>query len=279
VFMMETASVHLRGQLGSLGRSIIQRLLRDNVNIIVQEDSQKSLNEFFSTELEFSKSQILSSLSNPISPGNRVILLGFDNYTASGDDSDIGIGIDGAEVILVTPNVNDVEYDLSEVDCHFIIYDMIPSESSPPWSNLHLDEMIDSLIDDSDYETTGYTGWWVAEQDVADAISRLMLSNHPSPNIVNFAGRRSWEMGQIFDELQMLYSRTVAGQSGSFTTEHLVTPSTPAIELVSFEQSVQHERPDLKPLHESLILADGDGWRSMTPIRTALMHFLIGKMK
>jgi hypothetical protein len=277
--MMETASVHLRGQLDSLGRSIIQRLLRDNVNIIVREGSHKLLNEFFSTELEFSKSQILSSLSNPISPGHRVILLGFDNYTASSDNSDVGIGIDGAEVILVTPGGTDIEYDLSEVDCHFIIYDMIPSESSPTWGNLHLDGMIDSLMDDGDYESTGYTGWWVAEQDVADAISRMMLSKHPSPNVVNFSGRRSWEMDQIFDELQMLYSRTIAGQSGSFTTEHLVSPSTPVIELVSFEQSVQHERPDLKPLHESLILADGDGWRSMTPIRTALMHFLIGKMK
>ncbi|MDP6333194.1 MAG: hypothetical protein QF479_01000 [Candidatus Poseidoniaceae archaeon] len=276
--MVEMPSVHLRGHLGSLGRSIIQRLLRDSVNIIVQEEHYSSLNQFFSTELEFSKSQILSSHSHPIAPGHRVLLLGFENYKSSADDLDVGIGVDGAEVILVTPSINHIEIDSSEIDGHFIIHDLIPSDSIPPWNNQYLDEMIDSLIGGSDYKNTGHVGWWVAELDVADAISRLMLSKHPSPKEVNFAGRRSWKLGQVFDELQMLYKRTIAGQSGDFTTEHLTSPSTPHIELVPVEQSMQSKRPNLESLHESLVLADGDGWRSMTPIRTALMHFLIGKM-
>ena len=70
-------------------------------------------------------------------------------------------------------------------------------------------------------EKVGHVGWWVAELDIADAISRLMLSNHSSPKEVNFAGRRSWKSNQVFEELQILYKRTIAGQSGSFTTEHL----------------------------------------------------------
>ena len=105
-----------------------------------------------------------------------------------------------------------------------------------------------------------------------------LLSNHPNPSQVNIAGRRSWGSEQVFEELGMLYNRTIAGQSGDFTTKDLTSPSTPSIELVPVDQSRQNIRPDLKSLHKSLILADGDGWRPLTPIRTGLMHFLIGKM-
>ena len=277
--MMEKACVHIRGQLGSLGHSIIQRLLREDLDIIVQEDNLKTLKKLFSTELEFSKSNISSCQDNSIVAGNRVLLLGFDNYRASNDDPQLGIGIDGAEVILVTPSNVLVEVDSSEVDCHFLIHDMIPSESSShPWENPSLDDMIESLVEGEDFDITADIGWWVAEVDVADAISRLLLSSHPNPSQVNIAGRRSWDVEQVFEELEMLYNRTIAGQSGDFTTKHLSSPSTPNIELISVEQSRQNIRPDLKALHESLVLADGDGWRPMTPIRTGLMHFLIGKM-
>ena len=166
----------------------------------------------------------------------------------------------------------------SEVDCHFLIHDMIPSNSLHPWENQSLDGMIESLVEGKDFDFTTDVGWLVAEVDVADAISRLILSDHPNHSEVNIAGRRSWDTGQVFEELEMLYNRTIAGQSGDFTTKHLSSPSTPNIELVPIEQSRQNNRPDLKSLHESLVLADGDGWRPMTPLRTGLMHFLIGKM-
>jgi hypothetical protein len=204
--------------------------------------------------------------------------LGFENYLSRFDDSKIGIGVDGAEVILVTPLRLGVEFDLSEIDGHFIVHDMIPSVSSVLWDNPYLDDMIQSLIEGYDFDSKGYVGWWVAELDIADAISRLMLSNHSSPKEVNFAGRRSWKSNQVFEELQILYKRTIAGQSGSFTTEHLTSPSTPEIELLPGEMSVHNKRPSLNTLHDSLILADGEGWRPMTPLRTSLMHFLIGKL-
>jgi len=276
--MMERACVHIRGQLGSLGHSIIQRLLRDELDIIVQEEYHQSLNKLFSTELEFSKSNISSCKDNPIVAGNRVLLLGVDNFSTSYDDPQVGIGVDGVEVILVTSSNDLVKIDTSEVDCHFLIHDMIPSNSLHPWKNQSLDDMIESLVEGKDFDITADVGWWVAEVDVADAISRLILSDHPNHSEVNIAGRRSWDTGQVFEELEMLYNRTIAGQSGEFTTKHLSSPSTPNIELVPVEQSRQNNRPDLKSLHESLVLADGDGWRPMTPLRAGLMHFLIGKM-
>ena len=76
----------------------------------------------------------------------------------------------------------------------------------------------------------------------------------------------------------MLYQRTIAGQSGEFTTSHLTAASSPKIAVVPIDQVGQLNRPNLKPLHDSLVDSDGGGWRPMTPIRTGLMHFLIGKM-
>ena len=277
--MEGVACIHIRGQLGSLGNSIIQRLLRDEVSIIVHADNFAEVNKKFSTEIEFSESQIHSSENVSIAPGHRILLLGFENYNSSGDDSSFGIGIDGAEVILVTPNLGDIEIDASEVDAHITIHDMIPNDSIYPWNCQILDGIFKELVGGNSIALSNGAGWWIGELDVADAISRLVLSSSSMPELVQIAGRRSWANSQILEELQILYSRTMAGQSGDFTTEHLTSPRTPKIELVVVDGSIQDNRPDLKTLHESLFLADGEGWRPMTPIRTALMHFLIGKMK
>lgn len=277
--MEGVACIHIRGQLGSLGNSIIQRLLRDEVSIIVQAGNFVEVNQKFSTEIEFSKSKIYSSQNVSIAPGHRLLILGFENYNSIEDDSNFGIGIDGAEIILVTPSLGDIEIDTSEVDAHTIIHDMIPNDSAYPWNCQILDDIFEDLVEGNNITLSNGSGWWISELDVADAISRLVLSSSPMPELVHIAGRRSWKNSQILEELQILYSRTIAGQSGDFTTEHLTSPSVPKIELVVVEDSVQDNRPELKTLHESLVLADGGGWRPMTPIRTALMHFLIGKMK
>lgn len=276
--MVETPYIHLRGIFGSLGRCIIQRLLRNRSNIIVSNEYHKSLTKLFSTELEFSDTEILPSSNCPISPGHRVVILSPDGQFSNDYGLDGVLSIADIEVILVTPNLDSIQFDLGKFDSHFIIHHMIPSDSSPHWNNQLLDGMIDSLLDGNDFHSDGHVGWWVAEQDVADAICRMIVSEHTCPKTVNVTGRRSWKAEQVFEELEMLYNRTMAGQSGSFTSEHLSTPRTPNIEVVAVEQSIQYKRPDLKNLHDSLVLADGEGWRPMTPIRAGLMHFLIGKM-
>ena len=110
--------IHLRGQLGSLGNSIIQRLLREEVEIVLGRSDFEKANKVFSTELEFSKSCLSISEDCKINQGHRVVLIGFQDYTSIYDDSELGIGIDGAEVILVTPNLGSVEVDTSEIDSH-----------------------------------------------------------------------------------------------------------------------------------------------------------------
>tara|TARA_B100000767_G_C19760139_1_gene534792 strand:- start:2527 stop:2769 length:243 start_codon:yes stop_codon:yes gene_type:complete len=77
----------------------------------------------------------------------------------------------------------------------------------------------------------------------------------------------------------------MAGRTGEFSVEHLTAAPTPTIEVKSLtapstipmtvEENSQ-VRPDLSPLHDILFRIDGDGWRPLVPIRSALMHSLAG---
>jgi hypothetical protein len=270
--------IHIRGQLGSLGNSIIQRLLRSKVDIVIQQRKYESIISNFSTELEFSESNIHSSEQYELIPGHRMLLLGFADYRDDFDDANTGIGMGGVEVILVTPNLDELEIDTSEIDSHVVIHDMIPSASTPPWDCSQLDTFMSALVSDNVIEDSESSGWWIAELDVSDAISRLVISDHPMPVKIDISGRRSWNSKQIFEELEMLYKRTIAGQSGEFLASHLTSTSTPGIAVILAKDVKQLNRPDLKLLHDALIKSDGEGWRPTTPIRTGLMHFLIGKM-
>ena len=271
--------IHLRGQLGSLGNSIIQRLLREEVEIVLGRSDFEKANKVFSTELEFSKSCLSRSEDCKINQGHRVVLIGFQDYTSIYDDSELGIGIDGAEVILVTPNLGSVEVDTSEIDSHIIVHDMIPTDSVKPWENQFLNSILASLSSGEKIVDVLTPKYLVAELDVADALSRLLIGDNPTPKSLDISGRRGWSQVQIYQELEVLYNRTMAGQTGNFSTENLTTPSTPNIELMTKGEVIEDNRPKLEGLHRALIDSGFEGWRPTTPIRTALMYFLIGKLK
>ena len=271
--------IHLRGQLGSLGNTVIQRLLREKVEIVLSTDDFEEANEKFSVDLEFSQSRIVSSEDCKIDSGHRIVLFGFQGYFSDHDDVELGIEVDGAEVILITPSVG-IDIDTSEIDSHIIVHDMIPHRSEMPWNNQFLDDIMDSLIDGSEVlEKKRNSRFLVAELDVADAVSRLLISNNPIPSLIDISGRRGWDDMQIYQELKILYNRTIAGQTGEFSAENLTSPSTPNIELLHKDEVVAESRPRLEVLHKALTDSGFEGWRPTIPIRTALMYFLIGKLK
>ena len=129
--------------------------------------------------------------------------------------------------------------------------------------------------------------WWVSDIDVADALVRILLSEEPFTSEMKISGRRSWSEVQTLEELSLLYNRTVAGRTGQFSVEHLTAAPTPSIEVQSLivqphlpmdVDENARKRPDLSPLHALLYRIDGDGWRPLVPIRTALMHALADYM-
>jgi hypothetical protein len=123
--------------------------------------------------------------------------------------------------------------------------------------------------------------WWVSEMDVADSIVRILVSDQSFPTFANISGRRAWSDDQTVEEMKLLFSRTMAGKSGMFSAQHLTTPPSPIIEVEAISQLNDNEypRPDLESIHQVLVACDGDGWRPLMPIRSALMAFLAGAIQ
>ena len=277
---MATPVIHIRGSNSCLGRSLISRLIRADVKIVIPEFDYQWAEQMFSTELNYSNSQLLKSKETTIEQGHRVILLGLGPYLNDMEQS--SIGVDGSETILVTPGFEKIEIDTSEIDSHLIISHMIPTACDDSWCCPVIENWYNAITNnetiDSDIRPRH---WWVSEMDVADSIVRILISEHPFPPNANISGRRAWSDDQTVEELRLLFSRTMAGKSGMFSAQHLTTPSSPIIEVeaISKVDDNEHPRPDLESIHQVLVSCDGDGWRPLMPIRSALMMFLAGALQ
>jgi hypothetical protein len=234
----------------------------------------------FSTELKYSNSQLFKSEATAIAQGHRVILLGLGPYLNNAEQS--SIGVDGSETILITPGFKKIDIDTSEIDSHLIISHMIPTACDDSWCCPVIQNWYNAIINNQTITSDMRPRhWWVSEMDVVDSIVRILVSDQPFPSNANISGRRAWSDDQTVEEMKLLFSRTMAGKSGMFSAQHLTTPPSPIIEVeaISKINENEHPRPDLESIHQVLVACDGDGWRPLMPIRSALMMFLAGAMQ
>ncbi len=120
--------------------------------------------------------------------------------------------------------------------------------------------------------------YWVSESDVVEAFVRIAFHSPVLPDIVDIAGRRGWSAQQTIDEFSMLWQRTQAGSTGTFTASLLDQPPSPKISVVPIQDVVEQERPPLGALHDALMQCDEQGWQPSSPLRTALMLYLAGRI-
>ena len=281
--MLQRPVIHLRGPPTSLMVGLIERLLRTASELVVDDPLYTMIVNHYANDLQYGEASVSPSVQRALSTGHRVVMVGQGPFNTEYKDS-VGFDLDGVELILITSadEVSDVAFDW--VDAHVSIHDLIPMHDGGTW--------IPSLL--SGWHETLSNGrmpvieregqhWWVGEIDVADAIVRLLMSATPFPQNSKMSGRRSWSTQQTFDEFVMLYQRTLAGQSGSFGVDELSAAPSPNIELQplvisdSIPMSLEvnrAQRPDLSAIHDALHAADGDGWRPLVPVRTAMMHCL-----
>ena len=277
---MATPVVHIRGSDCCVGRSLVSRLIRSDVKIVIPEVDLQSFEKLFSTELIYSNSQLLNSENTPIEQGHRVVLLGLGPFIGNAEQS--SIGVDGSETILITPGFEKVEVDSSEIDSHLIINHMIATACNDYWCCPILQNWYNAISSEQNIESDPRPKhWWVSEMDVVDSIVRILVSDLPFPKKVNISGRRAWSDNQTVEEMRLLFSRTMAGKSGMFSAQHLTTPSSPIIEVEAISKGNEndHPRPNLESIHQILVACDGDGWRPLMPIRSALMVFLAGAIQ
>ncbi|MBT6923677.1 hypothetical protein N8930_00825 [Euryarchaeota archaeon] len=275
--------VHLRGEPSSLMFGLVERLLRSATDLVLDTPLHDMVVVRYANDLAFGEAAIFTPEAKPLSFGHRVVMVGFGPFTTE-DDGQGGLDVDGVELILVTPAEHIAEVSFDWVDAHVEVHDLIPMHSGGGWMPPVLTRWFEALVAGQATELlAGPEHWWVGEVDVADALGRLLISEQAFPEICKMSGRRSWGEDQTLEEFQMLYRRTSAGQSGSFGIEELTAAPTPKIELQTLMvsdslpltvEANRHQRPDLSAIHDALHAADGDGWRPLVPVRTALMHCL-----
>ncbi|MBT5727711.1 MAG: hypothetical protein HOI75_07785 [Euryarchaeota archaeon] len=275
--------VHLRGEPSSLMFGLVERLLRSATDLVLDTPLHDVVVVRYANDLAFGEAAIFTPEAKPLSFGHRLVMVGFGPFTTEGEGQG-GLDVDGVELILVTPAEHIAEVSFDWVDAHVEVHDLIPMHSGGGWMPPVLTRWFEALVAGQATELlAGPEHWWVGEVDVADALGRLLISEQAFPEICKMSGRRSWGEDQTLEEFQMLYRRTSAGQSGSFGIEELTAAPTPKIELQTLMvsdslpltvEANRHQRPDLSAIHDALHAADGDGWRPLVPVRTALMHCL-----
>ncbi|MDA8615755.1 hypothetical protein N9L27_02900 [Candidatus Poseidoniales archaeon] len=275
--------VHLRGEPSSLMFGLVERLLRSATDLVLDTPLHDMVVVRYANDLAFGEAAIFTPEAKPLSFGHRVVMVGFGPFTTEGEGQG-GLDVDGVELILVTPAEHIAAVSFDWVDAHVEVHDLIPMHSGGGWMPPVLTRWFEALVAGQATELlAGPEHWWVGEVDVADALGRLLISEQAFPEICKMSGRRSWGEDQTLEEFQMLYRRTSAGQSGSFGIEELTAAPTPKIELQTLMvsdslpltvEANRHQRPDLSAIHDALHAADGDGWRPLVPVRTALMHCL-----
>lgn len=226
---------------GSIAQSFIERLLMFDVEVSLDEDDVEVVRQQHTTLLK----------------------AGIAKVTAIGD------------VDLVFTFFNEINTIEINGRCSLLLHDVLPSGENTGLVNPGLDSIWNSIDSVMEVEASHY---WVAESDVVDALIRIALHQPKLPKHIDIAGRRRWSAQQTHHEMRMLYNRTRAGSTGQFTATLLDQPASPSIEVVPINAAHQSTRPPLGPIHEVLEQCDGQGWQPTSPLRTAMMVYLAGKL-
>ena len=272
--MSKPRVVHFLGEILGVGEDLIHKLVCNNTKCSIVDNWYDLLISQMSTELEiFSERPILF---NPDLVYSNDVLLYFalneqtvDLDTLAGIDCDVILLLDGNSRIDVQGRSLNLIY----------LHDLISFSEVESTANEKLDQLFDLCSSYSrDFNLpSDEKHWWVSQQDVAAGLFRLINYTRPLPQLIHICGRRGWTNQETFEQLELLYNRTIAGSSGQFQTSHLESKPVIHPTVAKVSQITQSTRPDLSIINELLIDIDGEGWRPLTPLRTSLMHYLATK--
>jgi nucleoside-diphosphate-sugar epimerase len=113
---------------------------------------------------------------------------------------------------------------------------------------------------------------WVHVRDVVDALTILIMAegNLIAKGTIDVCGRRAWAEQDVIEEIGLLWQRYLNAIHHTHTLESLSDVPSP----VRASDATHSNRPDLRPLHNALIDAGGEGWHPLVPMRTSLMELI-----
>ena len=272
--MSKPRVVHFLGELLGVGEDLIHKLVCNNIKCSIVDNWYDLLISKMSTELEvFSERPILF---NPDLVDSNDMLLYFALHGQT-VDFDTLAGID-CDVILLLDGNSRIDVQVTSLNIIYI-HDLISFSEVESIANEKLDQLFDLCISNSrDFNLpSDEKHWWVSQQDVAAGLFRLIDYTRPLPQLIHICGRRGWTNQETFEQLELLYNRTIAGSSGQFQTSHLESKPVIHPTVAKVSQITPSTRPNLSIINELLIDIDGEGWRPLTPLRASLMHYLATK--
>lgn len=272
--MSKPRVVHFLGELLGVGEDLMHKLVCNNIKCSIVDNWYDLLISKMSTELEvFSERPILF---NPDLVDSNDMLLYFALHGQT-VDFDTLAGID-CDVILLLDGNSRIDVQVTSLNIIYI-HDLISFSEVESIANEKLDELFDLCTSNSmDFNLpSDEKHWWVSQQDVAAGLFRLIDYTRLLPQLIHICGRRGWTNQETFEQLELLYNRTIAGSSGQFQTSHLESKPVIHPTVAKVSQITPSTRPDLSIINELLIDIDGEGWRPLTPLRTSLMHYLATK--
>ena len=179
-------------------------------------------------------------------------------------------------ILLVNEETN---ADFEQMNLKIIhLHDMIAYSSIADLDN-NLDELLQLCQSNTsvEFSLSSKKFWWVSQQDVATGLGRLIDNVALLPAKLDLCGRRGWTENETFQQLKMLYNRTIAGSSGQFQINHLEPKPVIEATLAKASEIRPSTRPDLSIINDILLQINGEGWRPLIPLRTSLMHYLATK--
>ena len=271
--MSKPRVVHFVGDLPGLGEELIHKLVCSNVVCSIAQEWYNPIITNIATELEIFNATPLLYDSNNINSND--VLLYFVLNDAKLDL--VQISNFSCNVILLVSE--EIYADNEQINLKIIhLHDMIAYSTMADLDN-KLDELFLHCESNTkvDFPLTSKKHWWVSQQDVATGLVRLIDNVALLPAKLDICGRRGWTESETFQQLELLYNRTMAASSGQFQTDHLEPKPVIHPTVAKVSQITPSTRPDLSIINELLLDIDGEGWRPLIPLRTSLMHYLATK--
>ena len=269
--MARPRTVHFMGDLDGFGIALAIRLSSRNRLFTVSKATLSTLEDTIGT-MGLNDGNNQYSVSREIHPNDLIVI-------TSGLEQQFHINLAeelpaDVQVIHLTPG----DFGSSQpdfIDTNIVVKDMILESKSSFFKSDSLASVYRQIERSETTDSVPSYHWWVAQQDVIDALVCLFSLDCKLPRELNICGRKMWSLADTKNQLKMLYDRTVAGQTGNFDISHLTANSPIPNGLVAIEDmSNDVQRPSLASLHDLLLATSCHGWRPQVPLRTALMKYI-----
>jgi len=172
------------------------------------------------------------------------------------------------EAIMVIPPSSD----LIGKRCTIVVHDLVQC-GMEEWSDLPFQEWFNSKCQHPPVHDSVH--YWLSWRDTLSALMGVVFSKAPLPKKLDICGRRGMCTLETFEEFKILYQRTMRVLDSGMDAQDLEKKT-----IALFPTIARSSRPNLNPLHESLLAAGrDDGWRPAYGIGVILMEWLARKIE